>query len=438
MAIGDGLDEERKRILAAMAQAGSEGVAAYKAGQAEVGSVQQQGLASAARSAALLNVNGEGAAQLAGIVAQPGILAQTYLAAGQDRYARDTARQLTANDDYMKQATAAVPAIQADADRQIGLLKAKWEEQRQREAEAEAKRAKAEQDALTQGELTNYAQGAAEQQRTADLSAVDQRRQALLTERDSLNKQQEAARKAILAPSKAPATTPAAGDRGYLSIQPGPEQQAARKQLDDIAARREAIDAQIAQMTGQPEARPSRSGGGWGRSGRIINRSMIASRNAGAFATAPLEAMVAPAYQYQREAAVGAGVNPNIAAGMFAPPKPSEILANATAEEQLANYQASGYKTPQAAVSAQRTADPATYAIAAKAGINPDKVATVRKSRSYKQAKEMAEVALSKGDPLDELKFALNGSFYARPDTIRLILAEYGPRFTGSSFIPEE
>lgn len=435
MAIGDGLDAERRRILAAMATAGAEGVAAYKAGQAEVQGVQQQALSSAARTAALAGVNAEGQGQLNAIVSQPGNLAGGYLAAGQDRYARDTARQLTANDDYMQQAAAAVPAIKADADRQIGLMAERWRQQQAKEAEANAAKASE----MTQGEIANYAEGQAEMQRQADMTSAEQRRVALLNERTTLDKMEADAAKAAL-PPKVSAGPTLLGAQPTRSLAPDP---AAVKRLEEIRRRRAGIDAEVARLSGGPNpqatANAARSFGANTGLLRSLPRGIArreGAANARLLSSTPIESDVAPKHEYQRRAAVGIGVNPAIAAGMFQPPKPSDQLSALLAEEQLGNYQATGYKTEGEARSAARSADPVTTAIASKAGIMPEKVAVIRKSAAYRQIAEAAETALSMGDSIDDLKFILNGTFANKPETIRLVLAEYGPRFTSSGFIP--
>ena len=427
MAIGDGQEEQRRAALAAMARGGQQGVQAYQAGLAEAQAVQAQALDSAARTAAQLNTGGPAHAQLQGIVAQPGNLSQQYLAAGQDRFTRDIARQSSANNAYFSQAQAAVPAIKAQADREVGLMRERWRQQQEKE-----------QANLSKWEIESIATGIAEQERQQATTAAEQKRDALINERKALDKMEADAQKA------AQPQQVAAGPR-IMGAQPQrqlPPSQDAVRRLSEIQARRVALDAEIDRLSGVDSTKeaPMQATMGPRIMGAQPTRTLPpVARSFATLAQTPADALVAPLHEYQRSAATSAlGIPSAQAAGMFRPPTPQQEVARIAAEDQLANFGTIGARTPQAAMSNLRASDPALVAVASKAGINPQEVPTIRKAPAYKKMREMAEAALAAGESAEDIKFTLNQTFKKSPKAVRLILAEFGPRAVSESYDPNE
>lgn len=431
-------DEQKRKVLEAMARAGEAGVADYQHGQEQNAANQKAALSSAAQTAALLQVGTTGAGQLAGMVAEPGNLAGQYLAAGQDRFARDIARQDASNASYFTQAAAAVPAIKASADREVGIMKARWEEARRKEAAA----ASAKEADLAKWKIEALATGAAEDARNRDLSNADSMRASLLKERDALTRMEVQAQRDLR-------PTVAAGPRvmGAQPVRPVPASPEAQARLDEIKARRDALDRQIAELSGVD---PAKTGAG-GITRRMMGGGMFGGAVRGVdnapggpssvarsrLASATPEQLVPPLHVYQRQAAVQGGLtNEAMAGGLFRPPTPTQELSRFTAEQSLNNLSTLGAKTPQAAVAAERAADPATFALAAKAGINPQEVQAIKGSNAYKKMKADADLAAQGAQSIDDLRALLNATYRRSPKAIRLILAEYGPRLVGSGYIP--
>jgi hypothetical protein len=428
MALGEttAANEEQKRAaLAAMARAGQQGVDAYQQGLAESQAVQRQALDSAARTAAQLNTGGPAHAQLQGIVAQPGNLSQQYLSAGQDRFSRDIARQQSANAGYFDQAAAAVPAIRAQADREVGLMRERWRQQQEKE-----------QADLSKWEIESISTGIAEQQRQQAMAAAEQKRDALINQRKSLDKMEADAQKAAMAPLVK------AGPRimGAQPMRPQPPDQAAVQRLAEIQAQRVALDAEIDRLSGvdstqEPQVRvpvgPRILGA---QPSRLLPP---VARSVATLGQTPAESLVAPLHEYQRQAATSAlGLPSAQAAGMFQPPTPQQEVARLAAEETLANFGTIGARSPQAALSDLRATDPALVQVATKAGINPQEVPKIRQSNAYRKMRDDAELAVQGAQSIDDLKALLNVTYRKSPKAIRLILAEYGPRLVGSGYVP--
>jgi len=426
VALGETLaanDEQRRAALAAMARAGKQGVDAYQAGLAESQAVQKQALDAAARTAAQLNTGGPAHAQLQGIVAQPGNLSQQYLAAGQDRFSRDIARQQSANAGYFSQAAAAVPAIRAQADREVGLMRERWRQQQEKE-----------QANLSQWEIEAISTGLAEQQRQQAIAAAEQRRDALINERQSLDKREADAQKALLS---SPGPTGLRADIGNALAQPNP---VAEQTLAEIQARRVALDSEIDRLSGidstqeQPVSVPA---GPRIMGAQATRRLPPVARSLATLAQAPGDALVSPLHEFQRQAATSAlGLPSAQAAGMFRPPTPQQEVERMTAEDQMANFGIIGARTPEAAMAALRAQDPALVQLATKAGINPQEVPKIRQSNAYRKMREDADLAVQGAQTIDDLKALLNVTYRKSPKAIRLILAEYAPRLVGSGYVP--
>lgn len=428
MALGETLsanEEQKRAALAAMARAGQQGVEQYQAGLAESQAVQKQALDSAALTAAQLNTGGPAHAQLQGIVAQPGNLSQQYLKAGQDRFSRDIARQQSANAGYFDQAAAAVPAIRAQADREVGLMRARWQQQQEKE-----------QASLAKWEIESISTGLAEQQRQQEMTAAEQKRDALINERKALDKMEADAQKA------AQPQMVASGPRimGAQATRQLPPNQAATQRLAEIQSRRVALDAAIDQLSGVDSTKEQPVSAPVGP--RILGAQATRQlppvvRSLATLSQTPGDALVAPLHEYQRSAATSAlGIPSAQAAGMFRPPTPQQEVSRLGAEDQLANFGSIGARSPEAAMTRLRAQDPALMQVATKAGVNPAEVPKIRQSNAYRKMRDDAELAVQGAQSADDLKALLNVTYRKSPKAIRLILAEYGPRLVGSGYVP--
>lgn len=136
------IDATKRAQLEAAATGGSAGVAAFKEGQAALGAERQAAVGRAASRAALI-----GGPEAQGFEALPD---QYYgrgianLGTAQSTFEADMARRLAANQNYLSQAAASIPAYRAETDRIVGLKK----------ASEEVKAAKAEKDALSKISIT--------------------------------------------------------------------------------------------------------------------------------------------------------------------------------------------------------------------------------------------------------------------------------------------
>jgi hypothetical protein len=135
---GKVVDQSKKQALEALATGGTAAATAFHVAHANVGAAQGQALDGAARDAMLINAPQGSIAATGAIIRPPGDRAQSFLTASAGTAQRDLARQGSIHADYMDQASAALPVIQAGADREIGFAKAAWQQQKDREEAAAA------------------------------------------------------------------------------------------------------------------------------------------------------------------------------------------------------------------------------------------------------------------------------------------------------------
>lgn len=113
------IDAGKRALLAAAASGGTAGVAAFKEGQAQLGLAQQQSVGRAATRAALI---GGPEAQGFQTMAQEGYgRGIANLGTAQTMFEADMSRRLSANQDYLSKAGAAIPAYRAQTDRLVGF-----------------------------------------------------------------------------------------------------------------------------------------------------------------------------------------------------------------------------------------------------------------------------------------------------------------------------
>lgn len=446
-------EEQKRATLEAMARAGNQGVEAYKQAQVQTQNFGLQAMDQAIGAAVGWTPPPAAAqAEVQRIVAQPGRLAQDYIAGGQARLQGDLARQQVSNANYFDQARAAVPAIQADADRQIGLMKARWEEQRRREEEKSAAADAKAQKEQSKWQIEANAYGAAEQQRSADLGNQTALRDSLLKERDALAQQEtqlNAAQSKLMTGSMKGVRHDVAAQLGGGGVaQRGGtadpfgggakaiNDSGLNAQMAQIAERRRAIDAEVARLTQSDLGNVTRKSGTYeDRFGRAAE-GLRALPQDQKLDPVMAEKYVDPMYQYQRRAAISAGIPETQARGMFQPPTPSEELAKLMATQQLGSFNETGYKSPQEAAGAARALDPSGAATAAKAGLNPETAAQIAVSPTYKEMEATAQTFVQGAQSVDDLKATLNAQYPQNPDAVRLILARYGPLMVSAGYEP--
>ncbi len=131
MGVMDGLqgatDEQKRAALAAMAQAGQRGLAAYKAGIGNVDASQRTAMDRVAGRAGYLGADAQG--ELSSIAAQPGDAARVALQRAQAQFEGANAQRQAATGAYFDQVSAAVPLSKQYGDNQIGLARQKAEQE---------------------------------------------------------------------------------------------------------------------------------------------------------------------------------------------------------------------------------------------------------------------------------------------------------------------
>jgi len=140
-AAGTKIDEQKRALLAAMAQAGSAGKAAYEQAQARIAAQRQASLAAALDGANERGLSPELQEQLSSRIAAPLDRQAADLSASQASYAGHQATIQAASESYLGEAQAAIPSLRARSERQVAALRAQAE---QEEADRQLKRQLAE------------------------------------------------------------------------------------------------------------------------------------------------------------------------------------------------------------------------------------------------------------------------------------------------------
>ena len=135
------IDEQKRAVLAAMAQAGSAGKAAYEQARTRIAAQRQAALAAALGGADERGLNPELQAQLSAKITAGLDRQAADLSASEASYAGQQSTIGQASDSYLSEAAAAIPSLRARSERQVAALRAKAEED---EADRQLKRQLAE------------------------------------------------------------------------------------------------------------------------------------------------------------------------------------------------------------------------------------------------------------------------------------------------------
>lgn len=294
---------DRKRaILEAMAQGGSAGKEAYERAQQAITANRVSALDSLIGGAQKRNVGGAAENELAAIAGTASSRNLENLASSRASYQQNVGAMQQMNSNYMDQASAAVPAIQAASDRELALFRAQQQAKLDADAAKSASSAGAD---MPQWQIQGFARGAATQQRETAEEALAR----ALAERAAID-------------ARTAGGGPGMGLRGYETT----AGQASQAQAAELERRYRAIDSEVGARGGQP--------------GPL---------------TQDVESRRTNPYLYERAAAVGQyGIDPDLAAGLFPEPSPKDRLDEAYAATQLENFDAYGARSPSEAVTQQK------------------------------------------------------------------------------------
>jgi hypothetical protein len=371
-AAGTKIDEQKRALLAAMAQAGSAGKAAYEQAQARIAAQRQASLAAALDGANERGLSPELQEQLSSRITAPLDRQAADLSASQASYAGHQATIQAASESYLGEAQAAIPSLRARSERQVAALRAQAE---QDEADRQLKRQLAE---------FGFLRGQTDFENDKVLAELGLKKAELGFEQDlakgdiDLQKAQLGLQGEELALALARAKASGGGSGGGLTGAGG-------KQLSDPQLAQRLLGAARAQKAEVNARRP----GEHPLSGSYLTRRV----HGGGYKSDE---------ELAREIGLTKGVNPNVVHG----------------REEL---------NPKAK-SAQKDA------AAKAAGLSDKHAADLRKNTRYKQGVEQALAALELGDSYNDFKRFL-GSYAPlrdRPTIVNLILAEFKNRFPGS------
>lgn len=119
------IDQSRLSLLKAMQAAGSQGRAAYEAGQADLAAQRQSAVGAAIAAAGGRGAPAELQGQLAQTVAQPFDRNIASLRAGAASREGDLAARRANTESYLGEVSAAMPVVRAQAERQLAELRAR-------------------------------------------------------------------------------------------------------------------------------------------------------------------------------------------------------------------------------------------------------------------------------------------------------------------------
>lgn len=411
----------KREQLAAMAQQGRAALGAVDQNAAALATSQQQAADQMLAGAQQRGAPASAQAALTSYARQPQELAAGNMANLRGIAETDMARQSKANDYYMGQASAAVPAIRASSEAQIARMRAEIDARKKAAEDAKDPLA-----GLSQWEMNAIASGAAENVKgqqggalVAERQARDQQIAQWEAERAAVDQQIAASQSHMQRPANIPPSVWQANREDFARDAVDPKLIQKKHQLDaNIATaktRQATIDKQVAPGT---EANPDLYAGAKGK-------------------TLGMMPPLPPDYQLKREALMSIGVPAAQAEGMFMPPTAGEQLTTAKDQDALDYYSQTGATSPAGAASNARGADYLTGAnrvlrtdeVIQQLGIDPKRVDEMRGHQTVVKEEVTdadGNVVLAKGDKGTPYQDAITTAEAAkkRGDTIETVNAD--------------
>lgn len=392
-------NDNRRAALDALARSGSEGLNALGGAQMQVRATQNQALDQALGAAAQRGAPEGMQQRIASTISAPADRTVMNLQAAQGRLSADTARRTQNTGSYFDEASAAVPAVEADTARQIAL--AQWKAAKKNEDEEKGF------SELAKWQQEGYAQGLAEAQRASEVQTVQQQ---LLDEIAGLRQHMpQPVQEARVAPSGHPLS------RGLHFA----EQEQDTFRNEGLTRATE----QAAAGLGMPEH------GGI----EAVQRQLAGET-------------VRPQVTHDdlRGAYADLGGDPLLAGGLFQPPTASEQLSDLMAEDFLGSYRETGARNVREAAQNQSATDRLGFGDAAVAKArslgfeSPQAMQAAQETPAYAEMKALADDVVLAGESLDDLRYLLSEFAASDPQTVALVLDEYRPYLVSESYIPDE
>lgn len=351
-----GQGDNRRAVLDAMARGGRAGRAAYQQGQQSIRGAQSDAMAGGAADAFGLFSSGTPVESDNAALASGGYAPyEQALGRLSSAFQTNMDRQGQLNSEYFGQAAAAAPAYRAQADEQIQEARDRWLAQK---AEYDAQQQAAGGDSMPQWKIVANATGLGEQMAG---DATQQSRQSMA---DAINEALAAGR--------------ARGERGE-----GPT-------FDEYQRAAETNEA---------------TGAGWTGEGQAPVRR--AQRDA-------VQTVQTPEWAWQRAAADAMGVSEPLAAGLFQPPDPGELVDDAQDQRQYGFLTGPGqgmFESPQAMRDYQTAeqdlmvpADPVPFeSAAAGLGMDPTQASELATHPAFAQVVSGFQAGLDAGYPIETI-----------------------------------